>query len=71
MPKHLIDVNLVKEAAEKSQIAEFIESMPNGYNSFVGDEVYAKWWPATAYRNRTCFYKNARVIVLDDYKCFR
>ena len=32
-----IDMKLVKDAARKAKISNFIESLPNGYNTFVGE----------------------------------
>ena len=37
LPLHQIDQEQLRRAAEQAQIAGFIESSPQGYNSFVGE----------------------------------
>ena len=37
VPRHLISLPKVKQAAEQAQIASFIESAPESYESFVGE----------------------------------
>ena len=37
IPEHLIDLDRIRKVAELAQLAEFIESTHNGYQSFVGE----------------------------------
>ena len=37
IPRESIDFSLVKEAATQANISSFIESLPNGHDSFVGE----------------------------------
>jgi len=67
IPSDQIDLDRVKLAAAQAQIASFIESKPNGYNSFVGERGISI---SGGQRQRIgiarALYKNASVLVLDE-----
>src|SRR6185503_20033848 len=37
VPKEEIDLNCMRDAARRSELAEFIEGLPNGYETVVGE----------------------------------
>jgi ABC-type multidrug transport system fused ATPase/permease subunit len=62
-----IDMARVREAAQRAQIHDFIERLPNGYATFVGDRGS---WLSGGQRQRIAiaraFYKRADVLILDE-----
>ena len=67
VPRDEIDFSRVKLAAEQAQLADFIESSPEGYSSFVGERGIRL---SGGQRQRVgiarALYKTAHVIVLDE-----
>ena len=59
-----IDLNRVKEAASQAQIASFIESSPEGYDSFVGERgIRLSGGQRQRIGIARALYKKARVLV--------
>ena len=52
LPLNQIDLQQVRRAAQQAQIATFIESSPQGYNSFVGEGDSIEWRATPAHRHR-------------------
>jgi ATP-binding cassette, subfamily B, bacterial PglK len=67
VPSDQIDMGLVRQAAEQAQIAGFIESSPDGYDSFVGERGICL---SGGQRQRIgiarALYKQAQVLVFDE-----
>ena len=67
LPRDQIDMSLVRQAAEQAQIAGFIESSPEGYNSLVGERGICL---SGGQRQRIgiarALYKQAQVLVFDE-----
>jgi ABC-type multidrug transport system fused ATPase/permease subunit len=67
LPRDQIDRARVREAAEQAQIAGFIESSPEGYDSFVGEQGIRM---SGGQRQRIgiarALYKQAQVLVFDE-----
>ena len=67
LPRDQINMARVREAAEQAQIAAFIESSPDRYNSFVGERGICL---SGGQRQRIgiarALYKQSQVIVLDE-----
>ena len=62
-----IDMNRVKEAAEKAQIAETIEALPQKYRTFVGERgIRLSGGQRQRIGIARALYKNAQVIVFDE-----
>lgn len=67
VPKHLIDLARVKLAAEQAQIAGFIESNSEGYDSFVGERgIRLSGGQRQRIGIARALYKQASVIILDE-----
>ena len=67
IPREQIDLERVRQAAEQAQIASFIESTPQSYDTFVGERGARL---SGGQRQRIgiarALYKNAQVLVLDE-----
>lgn len=67
IPNQLIDLRRVKEAARRAQIADFIESGPNGYQAYVGERGMRL---SGGQRQRIgiarALYKQASVLIFDE-----
>ncbi len=67
VPLNEIDIERVKKAASKAQIAEFIESTPNNYNSMVGERgIRISGGQRQRVGIARALYKNAKLLVLDE-----
>ena len=67
VPRQAIDLARVKQAAEQAQISGFIESIPEGYASFVGERgVRLSGGQRQRIGIARALYKQASVIVLDE-----
>jgi len=67
IPPEAIDRDRVREAARQAQIAELIESMPNGYRSMVGERgVRLSGGQRQRIGIARALYKRADVIVFDE-----
>jgi ABC-type multidrug transport system fused ATPase/permease subunit len=67
VPRHAIDIARVKQAAEQAQIASFIETIPEGYSSFVGERgIRLSGGQRQRIGIARALYKQASVIFLDE-----
>lgn len=67
IPKHQIDQERVRQAAEQAQISGFIESSPQGYDTFVGERgVRLSGGQRQRIGIARALYKQASVILLDE-----
>jgi ABC-type bacteriocin/lantibiotic exporter with double-glycine peptidase domain len=67
IPKHLIDIERVKKAAEQAQISNFIESRPEGYESFVGERgIRLSGGQRQRIGIARALYKQAKIIIFDE-----
>ena len=67
IPRQDIDFALVKRAASQAQIASFIESIPEGYESYVGEQgIRLSGGQRQRIGIARALYKQASVLVLDE-----
>jgi ATP-binding cassette subfamily B protein len=67
LPSHQIDMARVREAAVQAQIAGFIESSPEGYDSFVGERgIRLSGGQRQRIGIARALYKQAQVLVFDE-----
>jgi len=67
VPRHQIDLQLVRQAAGQAQIAEFIESSPHGYDTFVGERgIFLSGGQRQRIGIARALYRQAHIIVLDE-----
>jgi ATP-binding cassette subfamily B protein len=67
VPRRSIDLSRVREAARRAQIAEFVESKPEGYDAFVGERgIRLSGGQRQRLGIARALYKQASVLVLDE-----
>lgn len=67
VPRDAIDMERVKQAARQAQIADFIESRPEGYNAFVGERgIRLSGGQRQRIGIARALYKQASVLVFDE-----
>ena len=67
IPQRHIDMNQVRLAAEKAQIASFIESIPGNYSSVVGEQgVRISGGQRQRIGIARALYKKARILIFDE-----
>jgi len=67
VPAHQIDLNRVREAARKAQIADFIESSPGGYQAQVGERgIRLSGGQRQRIGIARALYKQSQVLVFDE-----
>ncbi|TGL59753.1 ABC transporter ATP-binding protein [Leptospira ognonensis] len=67
IPKGQIDIDKIKLAARQAQIGEFVESLPDGYNTYVGERgVRLSGGQKQRIGIARALYKEASVIVFDE-----
>jgi ABC-type multidrug transport system fused ATPase/permease subunit len=67
VPRHAIDLERVRNAARQAQIAEFIESCPDGYDTSVGERgVRLSGGQRQRIGIARALYKRASVLVFDE-----
>lgn len=66
-PYQQIDMRRVRKAAQEAQIADFIESSPQGYNTYVGERgIRLSGGQRQRIGIARALYKNAQVLVFDE-----
>ena len=66
-PTNEIDIDRVRQACEYAQIAQFIESCPNGYDTFVGERgIRLSGGQRQRIGIARALYKQSSVIILDE-----
>jgi ATP-binding cassette subfamily B protein len=67
LPRNLIDMERVQQAARQAQIADFIESRPDGYEALVGERgVMLSGGQRQRIGIARALYKQATVLVFDE-----
>lgn len=67
IPKHQIDYDRVRRAAEQARIIDFIETSPEGLSSFVGERgIRLSGGQRQRIGIARALYKNAQVLILDE-----
>ncbi len=67
IPRDQIDLDRVRQAAQQAQIAGFIESSPQGYDTFVGERgIRLSGGQRQRIGIARALYKQAQVLVLDE-----
>ncbi|MFL2672477.1 MAG: ABC transporter ATP-binding protein [Prochlorococcaceae cyanobacterium] len=67
VPKEQIDFDRLRAAAQRAQIASFIEASPDGYDSFVGERgIRLSGGQRQRLGIARAFYKQAQVLILDE-----
>ena len=67
VPRERIDFDRVRQAAHEAQISEFIDNMPDGYDSFVGERgMRISGGQLQRIGIARALYKKAKVLVLDE-----
>ena len=67
VPPHTIDLDRVKQAARQAQIADFIESCPEGYQAYVGERgIRLSGGQRQRIGIARALYKQASVLVFDE-----
>lgn len=67
MPRDAIDMDRVQQAARQAQITDFIESLPEGYNAYVGERgIRLSGGQRQRIGIARALYKQASVLVFDE-----
>lgn len=67
IPRNKINFDRVIAAAEQAQIADFVDSLPNGYDSFVGERgIRLSGGQRQRIGIARALYKQAKIIVFDE-----
>ncbi len=67
LPREQVDLERVRQAAEQAQIAQFIESRPEGYSAFVGERgIRLSGGQRQRIGIARALYKQATVLVFDE-----
>jgi ATP-binding cassette subfamily B protein len=67
VPREIIDMDRVRQAASRAQLTEFIESQPNGYHAFVGERgIRLSGGQRQRIGIARALYKQASVLVFDE-----
>jgi ATP-binding cassette subfamily B protein len=67
VPANAIDMERVKKAAQQAQIADYIESQPNGYQATIGERgVQLSGGQRQRIGIARAFYKNASILIFDE-----